>query len=319
MSRYRQFDRTSIMLKPIRERGHGILAHECALLPTELDGGPTPDLRSLATAIVAARRDGRPVVLFMGAHLIKLGLSRFVIDLVERGVLTHVATNGAGLIHDFELATLGGTSEDVAQWIRVGQFGLWDETSRINVIVANAQSCDEGFGEAIGREIEQGDGPHRSLSIAAACWRAGVPMTGHVTIGADIHHGMANCDGAALGQVSYTDFLIFAESVRTLERGVLLNVGSAVTGPEVFLKALSMSRNVGKDPGHGPSRFTTAVFDLISLPEHWRHRLPANKEPLYYYRPWKSLLVRAVNGGGSSFYIQGNLTRTIPLIWQTLA
>jgi hypothetical protein len=254
----------------------------------------------------------------MGAHPIKLGLSRFLIDLIDCRLITHLATNGAGLIHDFELALAGGTSEDVAKWIRAGQFGLWRETGRLNDIIRLAASRGEGLGEAVGRVIEEERFPHRDLSIAAAGWRAGFPVTCHVSIGSDIIHALPNCDGATLGQTSYTDFLIFASAVQDLEGGVFLNIGSAVTGPEVFLKALSMARNVAHQEGRHIRRFTTAVFDLATLPDNWRTGPPAKDDPLYYYRPWKTLLVRTVADGGKSFYIRGDHRQTIPALWQQL-
>jgi hypothetical protein len=174
------------------------------------------------------------VIVLLGGHPIKLGLSRYLIDLMERGWITHVATNGAGIIHDFELAHVGGTSEDVAKWIQVGQFGLWQETSRLNDIIREGAARGEGLGEAVGRTVEEECFPHRDVSLCAAGWRLGIPVTSHVTIGGDIIHAHPNCDGAALGATSYTDFLIFAESIRHLEGGVFLNIGSAVTGPEVY-------------------------------------------------------------------------------------
>jgi hypothetical protein len=254
----------------------------------------------------------------LGAHAIKLGLSPYLIDLIERRLITHLATNGAGLIHDFELSLVGGTSEDVARWIKVGQFGLWQETSRLNEIASEAAQRDEGLGEAAGRIIEEENFPHRDLSLAAACWRTGIPFTVHVSIGCDIVHAMPNCDGAAWGQASYTDFLIFAHSVSQLEGGVFLNVGSAVTGPEVYLKALSMARNVARQEGREIRHFTTAVFDLAPLPDNWRDGPPSKEEPLYYYRPWKTILCRTVADGGQSFYIQGDHRQTIPALWQAL-
>jgi hypothetical protein len=170
----------------------------------------------------------------------------------------------------------------------------------------------------VGRVIEEESFPHRDLSLAAACWRAGIPYTCHVTIGADIIHAHPNCDGAALGQTSYTDFLIFARSIQNLEDGVFLNVGSAVTGPEVYLKALSMARNVAHQHGQAIRHFTTAVFDLVPLPDHWREGLPGKDQPLYYYRPWKTILDRTVADGGQSFYIHGDFRDTIPALWHAL-
>ena len=199
--------------------------------------------------IVAARQQQRPVILMMGAHPIKLGLSRFLVDLIERKWITHLATNGAGLIHDFELASFGGTSESVARWIQVGQFGLWQETSRLNDVARQAAAAGEGLGEAAGRILANEPAPHAAVSLAAAAWRSGVPMTIHVGIGCDIIHGHPNCDGAAWGAASDTDFLIFARSVEDLPGGVFINFGTAVTGPEVFLKALSMTRNVARQRG----------------------------------------------------------------------
>jgi hypothetical protein len=199
-----------------------------------------PELTRVASLGSLARRQAGPVIFFSGAHPIKLGLSRYLIDLMERRLITHLATNGSGLIHDFELALAGGTSEDVARRIKEGQFGLWQETSRLNDVIREAARRGEGLGEAVGRTIEEERFPHRDLSIAAAGWRLGIPVTCHVTIGADIIHAHPNCDSAALGAASSTDFLIFARSIQDLEGGVFLNVGSAVAGPEVYLKALSM-------------------------------------------------------------------------------
>jgi hypothetical protein len=158
--------------------------------------------------------------------------------------------------------------------------------------------------------------PYRHLSIAAAAWRMRVPLTAHVGIGSDIIHSHANCDGAALGAASYTDFLIFAQSVTELEGGVYLNVGSAVTGPEVYLKALSMARNVASQQGRAISDFTTAVFDLVDLPANYRKGPPSKDHPQYYYRPWKTILVRTVADGGRSYFFSGDLNSTIPSLWR---
>ncbi|SRR5579875_312097 len=318
MSRHLVFDRSLLELDSLVRRGYQHSWTDCRhlhLLPSSLI---PPDLSELSTCILTVCRHNRPVILLGGAHSLKLGLSRFLIDLIERHLITHLATNGSGLIHDFELALVGSTSEDVAQWLKVGQFGLWQETSRLNDIICQAAQRGEGLGEAVGRTIEEEHFPHRDLSIAAACWRSGTPLTCHVTIGADIIHTHPNCDGAALGQTSYTDFLIFARAVQDLEGGVFLNVGSAVTGPEVFLKALSMARNVARQQGQEVRHFTTAVFDLAPLPEDWRNRTFTKEEAWYYYRPWKTLLNRAVADGGQSFYIHGDFRDTIPALWHLL-
>jgi hypothetical protein len=318
MSRYALFDRSRLHLRPVAERGHDLAWSACLPLAPPAAPCPHPGLPEVGRCMATARAAGRPVHLFLGGHPVKLGLSRFLIDLVERQFITHLATNGAGLIHDFELALAGGTSEDVARWLSAGQFGLWQETGTLNDVARQAAARGEGLGEAAGRVIEEERFAHRDLSLAAAAWRAGVPFTVHVTVGADILHEHPNCDGAALGQASYTDFLIFARAVQDLEGGVFLNVGSAVTGPEVFLKALSMARNVAHQEGRTIRQFTTAVFDLAPLPANWRDASPGKDEHWYYYRPWKTLLARAVADGGQSFYIQGDHRQTLPALWQLL-
>jgi hypothetical protein len=316
MSRYRLFDRQRIELRDLAERGHDLRSDDCWPLEPVDDPYPHPEYPELVEAIVLARQAGRPVILMTGAHPIKLGLSRFLIDLIERGVITHLALNGAGLIHDFELALGDGTSEDVPRWIRAGQFGLWKQTGLLNDVIAEAAQLGEGMGEAVGQFIEKQRFPRRDLSLAAAGWRQKVPVTVHVGIGSDIIHAHANCDGAALGATSYTDFLIFARAIQDLQGGVFLNVGSAVTGPEVYLKALSMARNVARQDGRQIADFTTAVFDLVELPSEYRHGPPGKEHPQYYYRPWKTILVRTVADGGRSYYFRGDHRQTIPTLWQ---
>src|SRR5947209_9067897 len=306
MSRYPLFDRGRIQLGILAARGHELAWHDCRPLEPPTSPLAQPEFLELVRHIITARRRGRAVILMVGGHPIKLGLSRFLIDLVERRLVTHLATNGSGVIHDFELALAGGTSEDVARWLPVGQFGLWRETGRLNDVIREAARRGEGLGEAVGRTIEEERFPHRDLSLAAACWRVGVPLTCHVPVGADIIHAHPNCDGAALGQTSYTDFLIFARTIQDLQGGVFLNVGSAVTGPEVYLKALSMARNVARQEGKEIRHFTTAVFDLVLLPDNWREGTPSKDDALYYYRPWKTILVRTVADGGRSYYVRGD-------------
>jgi hypothetical protein len=312
------FDRRQLELRALAERGHDLSAADCLPLVAPEPGYAHREFAALVDRILAARSAGRPVILMMGGHAIKLGLSRYLVDLLERGFVTHLATNGAGIVHDFELAAGGGTSEDVAHWIARGQFGLWRETSRLNDVIFRAANRGEGLGEAAGRAIEEGRFPFRELSIAAAGWRAGTPVTCHVGIGSDIIHAHPNCDGAALGAASYSDFLIFAHAIAQLEGGVFLNVGSAVTGPEVYLKALSMARNVARRGGCRIADFTTAVFDLVELPANYREGPPAKDHPLYYYRPWKTILVRTVADGGASYYFRGDLAATLPSLWHEL-
>lgn len=319
MSRYPVFDRSQINLRPIAERGHDILAQQVIDPASHPVTFEAPELEGVVAAIRAARERERPVIVMIGGHPIKLGLSRFIIELMERGHITHLAMNGAGIIHDFELACLGGTSENVAKWISAGQFGLWGETNALNHAISQAYRRGEGLGEGVGRFLCEFAAPHAALSLAAAGYRCSLPVTCHVTIGADIIHSMADCDGAALGGASYTDFLIFARAIQDLDGGVFLNIGSAVTGPEIYLKALSMARNVARQQKQELRRFTTAVFDLFDLPGDWQVGTPAKSHPAYYYRPWKTILVRTVADGGTSFYIRGDHIQTIPALWHSLS
>ncbi|MFN0055036.1 MAG: hypothetical protein ACKV0T_22925 [Planctomycetales bacterium] len=318
MSRYPLFDRKTIALRELHERQNLV---QLADLPRPGEAPPSyshPELPALAEAIVAARRQDRPVILMMGAHVIKQGMSRMLIDLVERELVTHLATNGAGVIHDFELARIGGTSEDVAHYITAGDFGMWRQTGELNDLVREAHRRGEGIGEAVGRHLEEARFPNREASLCAAGYRRGAPVTSHVNIGADIIHAHPNCDGAAWGAASYTDFLIFAQAVTRLEGGVFLNVGSAVTGPEVYLKALSMARNAARQRGEKISRFTTAVFDLVELPVDFRNGHPPKSHPQYYYRPWKTILIRTVADGGTSYYFQGDHRETLPALHRAI-
>jgi len=236
---------------------------------------------------------------------------------MKRGLLTHLALNGAGAIHDFEMALIGQTCESVARYIREGQFGLWQETGRLNDAAKRAAEQGIGFGEAVGREIAEGDFPHQDLSVLAAAYRLGVPATLHVGIGYDIIHEHPNCDGAALGQASYQDFLVFTRSVEGLEGGAYLCIGSAVMGPEVYLKALSMARNVARQEGREIAHFTTAVFDLAALPADYGQP-PPKSDPQYYFRPWKTILVRTVADGGQSFYFRADHAVSVPNLWRLI-
>jgi hypothetical protein len=319
---YPMFDRSRLLVKPLPERVHDMKLDEVLSLdyPGESFSEPSGDtmpaaLPQIAERMVRARRAGAPVILLMGAHVIKVGLSRFVIDLMERGVVTHVGMNGAGPIHDYELALVGATTESVARYIQEGQFGLWQETGQMNDVVAAGVREGLGFGEAVGREIAEGQFPHRDVSILAAGYRLRVPVTVHIGIGSDIIHEHPNCDGAALGEASYRDFLIFAQAVTQLQGGVLLNIGTAVMGPEVYLKALAMARNVAHQEGRHINRFTTAVFDLQDLGPDLHHEAPKT-DARYYYRPFKTILVRTVQDGGESFYVRGNHQATLPALYR---
>ncbi len=314
MSRYPQFDRSKLKLLPLRQRRNLVQPADVIPLDAPVPAYDNPDLEVLAQRIRSARQANRPVILSIGAHVIKQGCGRFIIDLLKRGMVTHVAGNGACTIHDFELSLIGATSESVADYIREGRFGLWTETGRLNDIAKQAAAEGLGYGEAIGREIWQADHPHREISVFGNAWHLGVPATVHVGIGYDIVHEHPNFDAAATGAASYTDFLIFTRQVEDLEGGVFLNFGSAVMGPEVYLKALSMARNVASQQGRQIRHFTTAVFDLIPIRGD-THSEAAKNEPQYYYRPYKTILVRTVADGGQSYYFEGDHKVTVPNLW----
>jgi hypothetical protein len=253
----------------------------------------------------------------MGAHLLRAGVNRHIIDLLERGFLSHVAMNGAGSIHDYELARIGATTESVARYIRSGEFGLWRETGELNDVIAEAARLGLGLGENAGRRIAQSGYPHRDLSVLAAAYRLSVPVTVHAGIGYDILHEHPNCDGAALGEASYRDFLIFARTVENLEGGVLLSFGSAIMAPEVYLKALAMARNVAHQEGREIRHFTTAVFDMVPIRGDIHNEL-SKTDPGYYFRPHKTILVRTVADGGESFYFCGDHRATFPALRRAL-
>jgi hypothetical protein len=236
---------------------------------------------------------------------------------MERRLLTHLALNGAGAIHDFELALIGQTCESVARYVKSGEFGLWQDTGRINEAAAAAAREGIGLGEAIGRMIEGEGFPYRQTSVLAAGVRLGVPVTVHVAIGQDIIHEHPSFDPAATAAASYTDFLIYTESIARLEGGVFLNVGTAVMGPEVYLKALAMARNVAHQEGREIRRFTTAVFDMVALGADVRGEAPKS-DPRYYFRPYKTVLVRTVADGGTSFYVQGDHRQTVPALYDEI-
>jgi hypothetical protein len=276
-----------------------------------------PALPVLTDAMAASVRRRASVILLMGAHVIKQGLSRYVIDLVRRGWVSAVAMNGACAVHDYELARFGATTESVARYISEGQFGLWQETGDLNDIVRAGDAEGLGFGEAVGRHIAAGGFPHKDVSVFAAAWEHGVPATVHVGIGYDIIHEHPNFDGAAAGAASYRDFLILAKVIQNLEGGVVLCYGTAVMGPEVYLKALAMARNVAKARGQEIRHFTSAVFDLVALPDRLDTEAPRDT-PAYYYRPYKTVLVRTVRDGGRSHYVRGDHRATMPALHRLL-
>ena len=313
-----QFDRSHLRILPLRERVHDLSLRTMLNAPS----GPRvafahPALPILAERIAQAAQADRAVVFCCGAHVLRQGNAPLLIDLMERGLLKHLALNGAGAIHDFELALIGQTCESVARYVREGQFGLWEESARINDAAAAGHRDGIGLGEAIGRLIEEEHFPHRATSVLAAGYRLKTPVTVHVSIGQDIVHEHPNFDGAATGATSFTDFLVYAQTITRLEGGVFLNIGSAVMGPEVYLKALAMARNVAHQRGAEIRRFTTAVFDLPKLGDDLKQEAPKD-DPRYYFRPFKTILVRTVADGGESFYVQGDHKATVPALYDEI-
>ena len=308
------FDRDRLKLLPLADRVHdmdlgGILAVGEAPEPFAHEHLPT-----LADRLAAALGRSAPVVLLMGAHVIKQGLSRYVVDLIRRGWVSAVAMNGACAIHDYELARIGATTESVARYISEGRFGLWRETGELNDVVRRGRDDGLGFGEALGAHVvAAANCPHKDVSIFAAACECGVPATVHIGVGYDIVHEHANFDPAAAGEASYRDFLILARVLEGLEGGVVLCFGTAVMGPEVFLKALAMARNVAHQAGREIRHFTSAVFDLLRLSGDL-HAEASKDSPEYYYRPYKTILVRTVQDGGESFYLRGDHRATIPAL-----
>jgi len=253
------------------------------------------DFRKVAGAMAEAVRNGRPVLVMMGAHPIKCGLNPVLVDAMRRGIVAAVAFNGAGAIHDFETAYQGETSEDVQRGLDDGSFGMVEETPRLmNAALAAGVKAGLGAGEALGRAINEGDFPNRRLSILATGAELGIPVTVHIAIGTDIIHQHPSADGAVLGEASYRDFRRFASVVAQLEGGVALNIGSAVIMPEVFLKALTIARNLG----HKVNHFTAATFDMIRQ-----------------YRPTENVVRRPTHLGGQGFYIVGHHEIMIPLLF----
>jgi deoxyhypusine synthase len=251
------------------------------------------DFQNVVKSLKSAKKNKKPIIFGFGAHLIKCGLSKYVISLMKNGYISHIATNGAGVIHDFEIGMFGKTSEDVESGIKNGSFGFCKETgSMINNIVNDGAKKDIGFGESVGKFLISAK--YNDYSILAAAYEMGIPVSVHVSIGTDIIHMHPEFDGSLTGKAAHIDFKKFCEFVSKLDGGVYLNVGSAVMLPEVFLKAVSISRNLG----YPLKNFTTAAFDFI---DHYRVRENVVRRP-----------------GGSGYYILGNHNETIPLLANAL-
>jgi hypothetical protein len=252
-------------------------------------------LREIAVQIRRAKGAGKPVIFGIGGHVVKTGLAPVLIDLMERGFVSAIAANGSVLVHDTEIALVGFTSEDVDATLGSGDFGAARETGEIlNEAAKRAQADGIGLGEAIGREVSEKEPPNADVSILCASYKNKIPVTVHVAIGADIGHFHSNCDGAALGAASHTDFRLLCSIVRELNGGgVYLNIGSAVVLPEIFLKAVTVVRNLG----FPLEDFTTANFDFIQ-----------------HYRPMTNVVRRPTAGAGRGFSLTGHHEIMIPLL-----
>ena len=299
-------DPTRVVTYPLKQRKSKVAAGALGV-PWQAEGkmrdflGSLPrtlaaaDLREIVQRIAAAVRAQRPVVLGMGAHPLKVGLSPLIIDLLERGILSAVAMNGAGIIHDFELAYQGETSEDVAEALGDGSFGMARETGEFlnSAIRAGVTQAGVGIGRVVGEQIRAAGLLHAHLSVLAACARLEVPACVHVAVGTDIIHMHPQADGAAIGEGSLRDFHLLTAVVAQLEGGVFINLGSAVIIPEVFLKAISLARNLG----HTVNAFTTVDLDFA------RH-----------YRPAMNIVSRPTQQGGRGFHLTGHHEILFPLL-----
>jgi hypothetical protein len=320
MANLPMFDRKMLDIKPLSNRKHDINVSVVRGLDTDIKELEIYErIKKVANCVITAKANKSAIILFIGGHVIRSGVQKYLIDLMEKGYISCLAMSGAGIIHDYELALVGATTENVAHYIKNGQFGLWKETGMLNDIINEAYKKNNsvGMGEAIGRAIESGDFPHKCLSLLVAGYRLGIPVTIHVGIGYDIIHEHPNCDGAATGALSYNDFLKLASVVQRLEGGAVMNFGSAVMAPEVFLKALSMARNVASRKGQGIKRFTALVCDLHNIPNDFSKEAPKDSSA-YYFRPWKTMLVRTVADGGKSYYVRGKHADTIPGLWAAI-
>jgi len=334
--RYKAFDSSRVRTYPLATRsnkvklGDLVFPRDVGAKAFDFPQRVRRDIQAVAEAILAARRDGRPVILFTGAHLIKNGLGPLLVDLVERGCLTLVAGNVATSIHDFELALIGETSENVPAGLDKGQFGMAYEFAYINTALTVGNQQKLGFGEVLGRMIceepfrrqvlalvakegSPSDFAHPELSVLAACYRRGVPFTVHAGIGTDVIDQHPSFDGQAKGGCSGRDFLLYTNEVCKLTQGgVVLNIGSAVTGPEVLLKAVSMAANVGSVP----QGILTADFDLR---EHDARQMNDEAAPGYYFRDQKSVVTRIPEAfGGRGLYVQGDQKKTVPLLYKQI-
>ena len=305
--KYQPIDMTGVKTYPLSERKNKVVmakhraggvragmtvAELLAAFPDQLG---SQALLGVIDAVVAARAKGKPVIMAMGAHVIKCGLQPVLKSLIDAGIISAVALNGAGPVHDYEISLIGETSEDVGAVLHEGHFGMAEETGRdINRALKCGVERGVGYGEAVGRFIIDNNNPYREYSLLAACVERDIPVTVHVALGTDIIHQHPTADGAVIGAATFTDFRLLTAVVSELgDGGVFLNVGSAVILPEVFLKALSIAQNLG----HRVDRFTTANFDMQQ-----------------HYRPLQNVVKRPTAGQSKGYTITGHHEIMLPLL-----
>jgi len=332
--RYKAFDLDKVGTYPLSARSNKVTLddiirpEEVDKMTFELPGKTCNEIEIIARRIISCRPAGKPVVVFTGAHLIKNGLGLLLADMVKRGLVTLVAGNGATSIHDFELALIGQTSENVPDALNKGRFGMASEFAYYNYALSVGNKYELGLGESLGRTICDGDFrwqvlaldangdlpdtfEHPEVSLLVACYENNVPFTVHVGIGTDVVDQHPSFDGQAKGGCSGRDFLIYTNEIAKLtEGGVVLNIGSAVTGPEVLLKAVSIAANTASVPND----ILAADFDLR---EQGTASMSDESSQVYYYRDQKSVATRIPMAfAGKGFYIQGNEKQTFPMLYK---
>lgn len=291
----RNIDFKKIKTIPISQRKNLVKLEHLAKLDDKIKPLKNKNLKILSQKIIEAYRQDKQVILMMGAHVIKTGMGPYIVDLMKKGIIKHVAINGAGAIHDFEIAMIGETSEDVQENIKNGTFGMAEETGSMMNNALNTSY--EGYGKTIGKLIHDSNFPYKNYSILKTGYELNIPVTVHVAIGTDIIHQHPNCSGEATGRATYKDFQRFTESASKLEEGVLVNLGSAVILPEVFLKALTIARNLE----YKVEKFTTANLDMID-----------------HYRPRVNVVKRPTSISGEGYFIKGKHERTVPTLYHLI-
>lgn len=287
-------DFTKIKTIPIKQRKNKVSLRDLVRPENSKVMMDSIELNDLVYRTINASVRNKQIIVMMGAHVIKTGMSLLIIDLMKKRIIKHIAMNGAGPIHDFELALIGETSEYVEKTIEDGTFGMIEETGKIlNDAIKEGAKNNFGYGYSIGKKINDLNLKNKEYSILYNAYKLNIPVTVHVAIGTDIIHQHPSCDGAAIGKTSYQDFKIFAESVSKLEEGVILNLGSAVILPEVFLKALTVARNLGCKV----EKITAANFDMSN-----------------HYRPRENVVTRPTSLGGTGFTIIEKHEKTIPTL-----